>query len=168
MLDVVIVGAGPAGCAAAITARRAGLSVAVLDRAGFPRDKICGDGLTTSALRELEALGLDPSGLPSWFVVDAAVVRSPSGEEVTLPMPVDGGIHAAVARRAELDIALVDLARAAGATVLERHTVTGVHTGADHVTITTEKDGTFIARHVVAADGMWSPVRRLLGLDQPG
>ena len=164
----MIVGAGPAGCAAAITARQAGLDVVVLDRSTFPRDKICGDGLTTSALRELEALGLDPTTLPSWFVVDAAVVRSPDGVEVTLPMPDDGGVHAAVVRRAELDVALVDLARAADATVLEGRTVTEVHTGADHVTITTAQDETLLARHVVAADGMWSPVRRLLGLDRPG
>ncbi|MSY34397.1 MAG: FAD-dependent oxidoreductase, partial [Actinobacteria bacterium] len=60
-VDVLVVGAGPAGCAAAITLQRSGKSVVVIDKAAFPRDKICGDGLTTSALRELDALGLDPT-----------------------------------------------------------------------------------------------------------
>jgi len=63
--DVLVVGAGPAGCAAALTLARSGVDVAVVDRASFPRDKICGDGLTTSALRELDALGLDPSTVAS-------------------------------------------------------------------------------------------------------
>ena len=55
--DVVVVGAGPAGCAAAITLARAGLDVLVADKARFPRDKCCGDGLTTNALRLIEGLG---------------------------------------------------------------------------------------------------------------
>ena len=56
--DLLVIGAGPAGCAAAITAAAAGRDVVVVDRASFPRDKTCGDGLTTEALRTLEALGL--------------------------------------------------------------------------------------------------------------
>ena len=50
-VDVVVVGAGPAGSAAAIVAARSGRSVLVVDRATFPRDKCCGDGLTALALR---------------------------------------------------------------------------------------------------------------------
>ena len=57
--DIAIVGAGPSGAAAALTAHRLGLSVVVVDKAMFPRDKTCGDGLTTNALRLLEGLGLD-------------------------------------------------------------------------------------------------------------
>src|SRR5512143_1101769 len=88
--DVVVVGAGPAGAAAAITLARAGRTVVVIDKAVFPRDKCCGDGLTTLALRELEALGLRPERVASWQTVDAAWLRSPSGREVCLPMPSDG------------------------------------------------------------------------------
>ena len=56
--DVVVVGAGPAGSAAAAWAARAGSDVLVIDSAGFPRDKPCGDGLTPRAVTELERLGL--------------------------------------------------------------------------------------------------------------
>ncbi|MGZ8766265.1 MAG: NAD(P)/FAD-dependent oxidoreductase, partial [Acidimicrobiia bacterium] len=57
-VDLLVVGAGPAGTSAGITARKHGLDVLVVDKAGFGRDKTCGDGLTAAALRSLEALGL--------------------------------------------------------------------------------------------------------------
>ena len=57
--DVAIVGAGPAGIAAALTLRKSGYDVVVVDKATFPRDKCCGDGLTTGALRILEELEFD-------------------------------------------------------------------------------------------------------------
>lgn len=166
--DLAIVGAGPAGAAAAITARRAGLDVVVVDRAEFPRDKICGDGLTTSALRELDALGLDPSTIPSWRVVHDAVVRSPDGREIVLPLPRGRGMYAAVARRTELDAALLDTVRGAGAEVRTGCAVTAAdqHDGSVH--LTTDDGATIIARSAIAADGMWSPVRRLLGAAEPG
>ena len=53
-LDAVVVGAGPAGIAAALMLKRAGRDVVVIDKATFPRDKCCGDGLTTGALRILD------------------------------------------------------------------------------------------------------------------
>src|SRR5947207_3885318 len=77
--DVVVVGGGPAGAAAAITLARAGREVVVVDRARFPRDKCCGDGLTAGALRHYEALGLRPDSVASWQQVDDVWVRSPSG-----------------------------------------------------------------------------------------
>ncbi|MDQ2650159.1 MAG: FAD-dependent monooxygenase, partial [Actinomycetota bacterium] len=138
-VDVVVVGAGPAGAAAAITLARAGRSVRVIDKARFPRDKICGDGLTTGALRLLDELGLDPSTVPSWQPVDDVVVTSPSGREVVFPLPRGAGSYAVVARRAELDAALVDLAREAGAEVLEGHAVTAAREDGD--TIVIEADG---------------------------
>jgi len=85
--DVVIVGAGPAGSAAAITLARAGRSVMLIDKADFPRDKCCGDGLTTLALRELEPLGFQPSMVADFEPVRAAWLRSPSGRELCVPLP---------------------------------------------------------------------------------
>ena len=96
--DVLIVGAGPAGTAAAITAVRQGLSVTIIDKAVFPRDKCCGDGLTTLALRELEKLRFDPSTVPSCTDIDAAWLRSPSGRELRLPMPNNGKFAAVTPR----------------------------------------------------------------------
>ena len=165
--DVVIVGAGPAGCAASIVLRRHGLGVVVIDRATFPRDKICGDGLTTAALRELDELGLDPAAVPSWIDVDDVIVRSPSGREVVFPMPRDGGTYAAVSRRRDLDTALVDLARAAGTTIHEDTAIASITERTDRIEVTTSHGDSITARHLIAADGMWSPTRKILGLAEP-
>jgi geranylgeranyl reductase family protein len=167
--DVVVVGAGPAGAAAAIELARAGRSVIVVDKATFPRDKCCGDGLTTLALRELEALGFDRRGLEGWYDVHSAWLRSPDGHETEVPLP-DTGLYAAVCPRVELDAALVDLARAAGADVREGVSVRAVAPSDDRVTVDVDGGGLtrIAARYVVAADGMWSPVRKALGLGIPG
>ena len=68
-VDVLVVGAGPAGAAAGLTARRRGLDVLVVDKASFPRDKTCGDGLTTAALRLIEQLGVDLRTLLGYMAV---------------------------------------------------------------------------------------------------
>jgi menaquinone-9 beta-reductase len=68
-VDVLVVGAGPAGAAAGLAARRRGLDVLVVDKARFPRDKTCGDGLTTAALRLLEQLGVDLRPLPGYMPI---------------------------------------------------------------------------------------------------
>jgi geranylgeranyl reductase family protein len=164
--DVLIVGAGPAGTAAAIDAARAGLSTVVVDKARFPRDKCCGDGLTTGALRHLEQLGLDPAAIPSWMRVTEVRVRAPSGRSHRFPLP-PGGTFAAVCRRRELDQAMVDLAREQGATVLEGRTLSAVSQSGSEVRAEVDGDR-FECRYLLAADGMWSPTRKLLGLDQPG
>jgi geranylgeranyl reductase family protein len=166
--DVAVVGGGPAGAAAGIALARAGRDVVLVDKATFPRDKICGDGLTAGALRLLEDLGLDPATVPSWQRVDDVVVVSPSGRQATFPLPRGAGTYAAVARRTELDAALLDVARAAGVRVLEGHAVTGVEERADRVELSVEGLDPVQARYVVAADGMWSPVRKLLGVATPG
>jgi geranylgeranyl reductase family protein len=166
-VDALVVGAGPAGATAATLLARAGTSVLLVDKAVFPRDKCCGDGLTTLALRELEALGLRPERVPNWQTVDAAWLRSPSGREVCLPMPVDG-IYAATTPRRELDAALVQLAIEAGADVREGHGIVGLRELTDRVDVDVDGIGTVSAQFVVAADGMWSPTRKLLGLAEPG
>jgi geranylgeranyl reductase family protein len=170
--DVLVVGAGPAGSAAAITAARAGLDVTVIDKASFPRDKCCGDGLTTLGLRVLADLGFDPASVPNWCDVDDILIRAPSGRESLLHLPTGQGSFAAVAPRVELDAALVALARTAGAAVHEGHAFTGFGTpsAADPTSLTVLVDGLGEVRctHVIAADGMWSPVRKSLGLNEPG
>jgi geranylgeranyl reductase family protein len=166
--DVVVVGGGPAGSAAAIVLARSGRDVLLVDKARFPRDKCCGDGLTTGALRWLDLLGLDPATMPSWQVVDAAWVRSPSGRVVELPFPQGRGQFGAVVRRQELDAALVDLARAAGARVHDGHAVVGATEHDDRVVLGVDGLGAVHARYAIGADGMWSTLRKLLGQAEPG
>ncbi len=168
-VDLLVVGAGPAGAAAAIAGARAGLRVRVLDRAAFPRDKCCGDGLTTGALRHLAALGLDPAALPSWQPVRRARVRVPDGRVASLELPGAGGVRAATVPRRELDAALVGLARSAGADVEEGRAVTSA-TACERggVELAVDDGSTMRAWYVVAADGMWSPMRKSLGLADPG
>jgi menaquinone-9 beta-reductase len=163
-VDVVVVGAGPGGVAAAITALGNGCSVVCLDKAVFPRDKTCGDGLTTGALRHLEMLGLTRAELEAVGVapVRETVLVSPSGKHVSLPLPTDNGMHAAVATRKDLDSALVALARRRGVDLREQCTVEKVATRHDEVELLLADGGTLRAQYVIAADGHWSSVRRAL------
>ncbi len=165
--DLLIVGAGPAGTATAIAAVHAGLSVTLVDKARFPRDKCCGDGLTTLALRHLDELGLDPSTMANWFDVDGAWLRSPSGREVFVPLPTDGRF-AAVVPRLDLDDALVRRARSVGVDVVEGLSFVGLEQGADDVTVTFDDGSAVTSPWLVAADGMWSPIRRSLGMTPAG
>ncbi len=177
-VDVLVIGAGPAGCAAAITANRAGLEVLVVDKAEFPRDKTCGDGLTSMALKELADLGVNVGECGSVAKPRHATLRSPSGWVTKLslqesPEPV------AIATRNEFDFALTQAVRSAGITFLEGVGVDEIALD-DHGCVVRLTDSassptqnirerhvptrTTRARHVIAADGIYSKVRRLLNL----
>ncbi|GAA5198728.1 geranylgeranyl reductase family protein [Rugosimonospora acidiphila] len=151
--DVVIVGAGPAGSSAAIAARRAGASVLLLDRADFPRDKTCGDGIASHTLEVLRDLGVDGvhegyAPVPALSFVapsGAAVARRMARPNYTIPRTV-------------FDARLVEAAVAAGAKLC-RHTVRDI----DHRPGSVVLDGVISARTVIGADGAYSRVRRALG-----
>ncbi len=167
--ETVVVGAGPAGTAAAIVLARAGHDVLIVDKATFPRDKCCGDGLTALALRELESLGLNPGHIESWNVVRDVAVRSPSGTERYYALPDGPGCHAAVVPRVDLDAAMLDLACASGARVEQGRTVVGTEVSPDAIDLYTkphngQNSRRIRATNLIAADGMWSPVRKSLGL----
>ncbi|MGA0064891.1 MAG: NAD(P)/FAD-dependent oxidoreductase [Ilumatobacteraceae bacterium] len=170
--DAIVVGAGPAGIAAAITAHSTGKSVLVIDKARFPRDKCCGDGLTTGALRLLERLGVDRNDVGSWRECRDVEVRSPSGRVVSMQLP-DDGAFAAIATRLDLDNALVTHARRNGIEVREGVAYESLAIDGDDVLVTvrtatpadsgsdgTESVAVLRCGHVIAADGMWSPVRK--------
>ena len=159
--DVVVAGAGPAGSAAAILLAAHGLRAVAVDKARFPRDKCCGDGLTAAALRRLEALGVRPAEVASWHPVSDVRLRSPSGTVAALRLPSDG-TYAAVARRRDLDAALVAAARRAGAEVAEGGAVTAVRCGPAGVEVELSDGRRLAAPYLLACDGAWSPVRRLL------
>jgi geranylgeranyl reductase family protein len=156
--DVIVVGAGPAGCAAAASVRQQApdASVLVIDRAQFPRDKACGDGIAFEAGQLLERLGFD---LPAIFdgapPVRTLALRSPSGAQATRQMahPVR------VIPRVVLDDRLVRDIRSRGIEV-RQHELRSLDAGADLVTI----DSALRARVVIGADGAESVVRRLVGI----
>ena len=166
--DVVVVGGGPAGAAAAAVLARAGRDVVVVDKARFPRDKCCGDGLTVAALRELEDLGVRADSLPSWQAVDDVWIRSPSGHTVRFPLPDGRGVFAAIVRRAELDAAVLDVARAAGAKVHDGHGLVSASLVDEGVELEVDGLGPVRASYAIGADGAWSPLRHALGAHQPG
>jgi len=159
---LVVVGGGPAGCAAAITAAEGGVAVTLVDKARFPRDKCCGDGLTTAALRDLEALGVDPRRLPSFTPTPELVLQGASGRRALLALGDEEGIAAAVCRRLELDAALVARAREEGVTVLEGEAFSGLSLDEGGVELALSGGARLRAGAVVAADGAWSAVRKAL------
>lgn len=163
--EVIIVGAGPAGTAAAITLARAGRDVLLIDKAVFPRDKFCGDGLTTGALRHLESLGLTPSMVPSWTEAANCWIRSPKGITTKFELQRTDGQYLAIAPRFDLDAALVDLAKATGVKVCDGHALAGIKESSDGATVEIHGLGTYRASWVIGADGMWSPLRKMLGLN---
>jgi geranylgeranyl reductase family protein len=156
--DVVVVGGGPAGAATAAAARRAdpAARVLVLDRADFPRDKVCGDGVAPEALDVLAGLGFDPGALTEDYAgVSLLRLRSPGGTTVerTMHRP------ARVVPRAVLDDRLLTAALASGAE-FRRHVVRRLEVHPTHV----EVDGVLAAGVVVGSDGAESIVRRALGI----
>ncbi|WP_127128703.1 NAD(P)/FAD-dependent oxidoreductase [Georgenia sp. SYP-B2076] len=158
MWDVIVVGAGPAGCAAALAAlrERPDARVLLLDRAEFPRDKACGDGVAPHAVDVLGELGV--TGLLDDRVPVHTLELSRGPATVTRQMRR----AAWVVPRSVLDARLVDAAVAAGAE-LRRHRVRESRVGPDRVTL----DGHLEGRVVVAADGAYSVLRRASGLAPP-
>jgi menaquinone-9 beta-reductase len=150
-----VVGAGPAGAAAALEARRLrpDASVLLVDKAAFPRDKACGDGLGPHAVDELAALGAGHV-LDGYPPIPGLRLRSPRGLEVAGEPARPNW----VVPRAVLDARLVEAATAAGAE-LRRASVRRLEQRDGLVLV----DGGLAARVVIAADGANSTVRRLLG-----
>ncbi|MFF5184964.1 NAD(P)/FAD-dependent oxidoreductase [Streptomyces sp. NPDC000345] len=158
MLDLLIVGGGPAGLATAIHAARAGLEVAVAEPRPTPVDKACGEGLMPGAVRALAELGIAPPGHPLRGIryLDAeddgrhaeAGFRHGRGLGVRRT-----DLHAALARRAaELGVPVHPVKIDAATVRQDAGSVTAAG---------------LTARYLAAADGLHSPVRRHLGLDLP-
>ncbi|NWF53790.1 MAG: geranylgeranyl reductase family protein [Syntrophaceae bacterium] len=84
--DVIIVGAGPAGCSAAISLARRGCEILLLEKEGFPRGKVCGDGIGPPALEVLERLGiLSAVRQNNPWKIEGLEISSPAGQILTVP-----------------------------------------------------------------------------------
>lgn len=168
--DVLVVGAGPAGSAAAAWAAMGGADVVLADAATFPRDKTCGDGLTPRAIGELQRLGLE-----DWLrahTVNQGLRAHGFGQTLLLPWP--GGSlpdwGSAVART-ELDDHLRTTAIKAGANALDGARAVDVRrVGGRVAAVVFEKataTGTerfeIACRRLVVADGVRSPLGKILG-----
>jgi geranylgeranyl reductase family protein len=178
--EVIVVGAGPAGAATAWALARSGVDVLLLDRAHFPRDKVCAEYLSPQASRLLHEMGalarVEASGAPQ---LRGMTVRSPNGAEMTGEFAGAHGFNGfrdrgLAVRRRVLDAILVDCARAAGARVREGVRVTDVVgldvggrvTGVRVAPINGEPTRELRASIVVGADGLRSMVARRLGVAQ--
>lgn len=156
--DLLVVGAGPAGCAAALAARRRApaLRVLVVDSARFPRDKVCAGAITGGGLFEMERAGLELR-VPHGVVARAAIQLEGRTHRVPLPRA------AAVVRRREWDADLLEQVRAAGAEVVEGSPLVALRLGpGGGEALAGSRPIAF--RAAVAADGAAGPSRRLLGL----
>jgi geranylgeranyl reductase family protein len=144
--DVAIVGAGPAGTTAARLLAKQGHAVLLLDRARFPRDKVCGDGLIPDALNCLKRLGLYDEARKVAHRVDTLSVYSPAGIRIDIP-----GEFLTV-RRFTLDALLVQGAIDGGAT-FHVASVVGIDSTADRVQLTTRDGLTVTATVGIVATG---------------
>lgn len=151
--DLLVVGAGPAGAGAALAALAADPTarVALVERARFPRDKVCGDGITAEAVAVVRGLGAH-AAFDGFAPVDVLHLTSPAGRtaHVTLPSTY-------VIPRRVFDARLVDTATRRGAELITDK-VTQVRHAGNRVVVNER----YAARWVIGADGAHSAVRRQL------
>jgi geranylgeranyl reductase family protein len=166
--DVIVVGAGPAGSTTAFYLAQAGLDVLLLEKSRFPREKVCGDGLTPRAVKALAGMGIDISEKNGW-VRNKGLRVIGSGQRMECPWPELSSYpgYGLVRTRANFDETLARRAEQAGVRLLENTTVTGpvIDDRTDRIIgVKTTSEQTFAARTIVAADGNSSRLSVAMGL----
>ena len=161
--DLLIIGGGPAGSAAAITAARAGLKVVLFEKGPYGRDKVCGDGLTPRAIGALNDLGIDHS--VAHKIDGLRMITGKKQRELLWPTTARFPNHGAVWPRQRFDNHLLDVAFASGADVrfesealpvLEDGRVVGVSVGTE----------TFRAPFTILAAGAQGMAAKMLGAER--
>jgi menaquinone-9 beta-reductase len=173
--DVIVVGAGPAGASTAYYLARAGLDVLVLEKSHFPREKVCGDGLTPRAVKALTAMGVPIPESDGWLRNKGLRIIG-GGGRIELPWPELSSYpgFGLVRTRLDFDEILARHAQKAGARLLEGFAVTGpvrddrtgriVGVTAQETVDGEKKERTVRGRVVVAADGNSSRLSVAMGL----
>ena len=171
--DVIVVGAGPSGATTAFYLAQSGLDVLLLEKSRFPREKVCGDGLTPRAVKTLVGMGISVSEQDGW-VRNKGLRVIGAGKRLELPWPELASYpgYGLVRTRLDLDETLARRAQQAGARLLEGVTVTGPvrdertgrMTGVAAKGADSGDERTYGARVVVAADGNSSRLSVSMGL----
>jgi geranylgeranyl reductase family protein len=171
--DVIVVGAGPGGSATAYHLANAGLDVLLLEKTAFPREKVCGDGLTPRAVKELLAMGVDISPEAGWLRNRGLRILG-GGMRLQLPWPDIAAYpdYGLTRTRADFDEILARRAEKVGVRLRESTPVTGPvlddRTGRI-IGVMAKSEGderTFRAPLVIAADGNSSRLSLAMGLSK--
>ncbi|MET9267045.1 geranylgeranyl reductase family protein [Amycolatopsis sp. NPDC004079] len=172
--EVIVVGAGPAGSTVATYLARAGVDVLLLEKTVFPREKVCGDGLTPRGVKQLIDLGLDTSEEAGW--VRSRGLRILTGDltlEFDWPDLTDYPPYGVSRTRHDFDDLLAKTAVKAGARLYERTTVTSAITNASGRVVGVEaKVGpektpvSYRAPLVLACDGVSARLALSVGIDK--
>jgi len=170
--DVIVVGAGPAGATTAFYLAQSGLDVLLLEKSRFPREKVCGDGLTPRAVKSLVGMGIKVGEQDGW-VRNKGLRVIGAGLRLEMPWPELSSYpgYGLVRTRHDMDEALARRAQQAGARLIEGVTVTGPvrHERSGRITgVLARPEGgderSYAARVVVAADGNSSRLSVAMGL----